>query len=76
MGRQKGGQKISPLGGGLDWPADLLKARFGTLPHFVTSYIASSSDSNVLRKLTLSAYHAESLQAVIDQIKKDDTKLM
>lgn len=55
---------------------DLLEARFGTLPQFVTSYIASASDSNALRKLTLSAYHAESLQEFIDQIKKDDDKLM
>lgn len=55
---------------------DLLEARFGTLPQSVTSYIASASDSNALRKLTLSAYHAESLQAFIDQIKKDDDKLM
>ena len=55
---------------------DLLEARFGTLPQSVTSYIASSSDSNALRKLTLSAYHAESLQAFIDQLKKNDTKLM
>lgn len=55
---------------------DLLAARLGTLPQSVTSYIASSSDSNALRKLTLSAYHAESLQAFIDQLKKDDTKLM
>ena len=55
---------------------DLLEARFGTLPQSVTSYIARSSDSNALRKLTLSAYHAESLQAFIDQLKKDDTKLM
>ena len=55
---------------------DLLAARLGTLPQSVTSYIASSSDSNTLRKLTLFAYHAESLQAFIDQLKKDDTKLM
>ena len=55
---------------------DLLEARFGTLPQSVTSYIANSSDSNALRKVTLSAYHAESLQAFIDQLKKDDTKLM
>ena len=55
---------------------DLLDARFGTLPQSVTSYIANSSDSNALRKLTLSAYHAESLQAFIDQLKKDDAKLM
>ena len=55
---------------------DLLEARFGTLPQSVTSYIASSSDSNALRKLTLSAYHAESLQAFIDQIKKNDARRM
>lgn len=55
---------------------DLLEARFGTLPQSVISYIASSSDSNALRKLTLSAYRAESLQSFIAQIKKDDTKLM
>ena len=29
-----------------------------------------------LRKLTLSAYHAGSLQEFIDQLKKNDTKLM
>ncbi len=49
---------------------------FLNAPQSVTSYIASSSDSNTLRKLTLSAYHVESLQAFIDQIKKDDDKLM
>ena len=54
---------------------DLLEARFGTLPQSVTSYIASSSDANALRKLTLFAYHAESLQAVVDRI-NDDTKMM
>ena len=51
---------------------DLLEARFGMLPKSVTSYIANSSDSDALRKLTLSAYHTESLQAFIDQIKKDE----
>ena len=55
---------------------DLLEARFGMLPQSVTSYIANSSDSDALRKLMLSAYHAESLQAFIDQIKKDNDKLM
>lgn len=54
---------------------DLLEARFGTLPQSVTSYIASSSDSNALRTLTLSAYHAESLQAFIEQLKKNDSKI-
>ena len=49
---------------------DLPEARLGTLPQSVTSYIARSSDSNALRKLTLSAYHVESLQAFIDQLKK------
>lgn len=38
--------------------------------------MATLSDSNILRKLTLSAYHAELLQAVIKQLKKDDNKLM
>ena len=54
---------------------DLLEARFGTLPQSVTSYIASSSDANALRKLTLFAYRAESLQAVVDRI-NNDTKMM
>lgn len=54
---------------------DILEARFGTLPQSVASYIASSSDSNALRKLTLSAYHAESLQSFMDQIKKNDSKI-
>ena len=47
---------------------DVLKARFGALPPSVTAFIASSSDSNALRKLTLSAYQPESLQAFIDQM--------
>ena len=50
---------------------DLLEDRFGTLPQFVTSYIATS-DLATLRKLTLSAYHTESLHAFIEQIKKDN----
>ena len=54
---------------------DLLEARFGTLPQSVVSYIASSSDANALRKLTLFAYRAESLQAVVDRI-NNDTKMM
>ena len=54
---------------------DLLEARFGTLPQSVTSYLANSSDANALRKLTLFAYRAESLQAVVDRI-KDDSKMM
>lgn len=55
---------------------DLLEARFGTLPQSVTSYIASSSDSNALRKLTLSAYRAESLEAFVEQLKKNGNKMM
>ena len=55
---------------------DLLEARFGNLPQAVTSHIALSSDSNTLRKLTLFAYRAESLQAFIEQLKKDDSKMM
>ena len=39
---------------------DLLEARFGRLPQSVTSHIASSSDSNILRRWTLFAYRAES----------------
>ena len=55
---------------------DFLETRFGNLPQSVTSYIASCSDSNALRKLTLSAYRAESLQALIEQLKKNDNKMM
>ena len=79
MGRQKGGRKVFPIGEtrGLGLALrDLPEARFGTLPQSVTSYIAKSFDSNALRKLRLSAYHAGSLQEFIDQLKKDDTKLM
>lgn len=55
---------------------DLLEARFGTLPPSVISSIANTSDSNALRKLTLSAYYAESLQAFIEQMSKDKNRLM
>ena len=55
---------------------DLLEARFGTLPPSVISCIANTSDSNALRKLTLSAYYAESLQAFIEQMNKDKNRLM
>ena len=55
---------------------DLLEARFGTLPQDVISSITSSSDSEILRKLMLFAFHAESLQAFIDQLKKEDASLM
>ena len=49
---------------------DLLEARFGLLPPSVTSCIASSSDATALRKLTLAAYHAETLQDFMDQMQK------
>ena len=49
----------------------LLEARFGALPASVTTYISSSSDSNTLQKMMLSAYHAESLQSFIELIKKN-----
>lgn len=49
---------------------DLLEARFGTLPQDVVSSVASSSDSEILRKLMLFAIHAESLQAFTEQLKK------
>ncbi len=52
---------------------DVLEDRFGILPSTVTSSIANVSDANVLRKLTVSAYRAESLQTIIDQIKKETT---
>ncbi len=48
---------------------ELLEDRFGSLPDSVTSYIENSSDSGALRKLLLFASQAQSLQAVIDQIK-------
>lgn len=55
---------------------DFLETRFGSLPQSVASYIASSSDSNALRKLTLFAYRAESLQAFMEQLKKNDDHMM
>ena len=55
---------------------DFLEARFGNLPPFVTSSLASSSDPTTLRKLTLFAYRAESLQAFIEQLKKNDDNIM
>ena len=55
---------------------DVLEFRFGRLPVSVSSRIAELSDAVVLRKLTLSAYQADSLQAFVDQLSKDDTKKM
>ncbi len=55
---------------------DVLEFRFGRLPVSVSSRIAELSDAVVLRKLTLSAYQADSLQAFVDQLPKDDTKKM
>ena len=55
---------------------DFLEVRFGRLPVSVASRIAALSDAAVLRKLTLSAYRAESLQAFVDQLPKDDMKKM
>ena len=55
---------------------DLLEARFGRLPQGVTSHIASSSDSTMLRNLTVFASRAESLQSFIEQLKKDDSKML
>ncbi len=47
----------------------LLEDRFGSLPESVSSFIDNSSDSVALKKCILYAPRAESLQAVIDQIK-------
>lgn len=47
-----------------------LESRFGVLPQTVTSYLANTSDPDALRKLMIFAFHAESLQAVIDQFKE------
>ena len=66
LGRKEGEAK--GLGRGVQL---LLEARFGALPASVTTYISSSSDSNTLQKMMLSAYHAESLQSFIDLIKKN-----
>ena len=53
LGRKEGEAK--GLGRGVQL---LLEARFGALPASVTTYISSSSDSNTLQKMMLSAYHA------------------
>lgn len=66
LGRKEGEAK--GLGRGVQL---LLEARFGALPASVTTYISSSSDSNTLQKMMLSAYHAESLQSFIELIKKN-----
>ena len=55
---------------------DFLEVRFGRLPVSVASRIAALSDAAVLRKLTLSAYRAESLQAFVDQLQKNDAQKM
>ena len=55
---------------------DVLEFRFGRLPVSVSSRIASLSDAAALRKLTLSAYQAESLQAFVDQLRKSDNEKM
>ena len=55
---------------------DFLEVRFGRLPVSVTSRIAAFSDAAALRELTRSAYRAESLQAFVDQLPKDDAKKM
>ena len=44
---------------------DVLELRFGALPLPLTAAIASVSDAETLRALTMAAYHAESLQAFI-----------
>ena len=49
---------------------DVLEFRFGRLPVSVSSRIAELSDAVVLRKLTLSAYQADSLQAFVDQLRR------
>ena len=70
LGRKEGEAKgeAKGLGRGIQL---LLEARFGALPASVTTYISSSSDSNTLQKMMLSAYHAESLQSFIELIKKN-----
>ncbi len=52
---------------------DLLEDRFGSLPDSVTSYIKNFSDYDGLVEFALFATHAESLQAVIDQININNT---
>ena len=53
---------------------DFLEIRFGPLPLAVASRIASFSDAAALHKLALAAYQAESLQAFLDQLPKNDTR--
>ena len=45
---------------------DFLEIRFGALPPTVTSSLATLSDADILRGLTLSAYRAESLEAFLE----------
>lgn len=53
---------------------DFLQARFGSVPLSVSSYIAETCDVGTLRKLTLSAYHAESLQTFIEAFNQINLK--
>lgn len=53
---------------------EFLKIRFGSLPQSVSSHIERLSDSDSLRDLTLFAYRAESLQSILEQLKKMTTK--
>ncbi len=50
-----------------------LEGRFGSLPDSVTSYIKNFADLDGLIEFALFASHAESLQAVIDQININNT---
>ena len=45
---------------------DFLEIRFGALPPSVTSSLATLSDADTLRGLTLSAYRAESLEVFLE----------
>ena len=45
---------------------DFLEIRFGALPPSVISSLATLSDADTLRGLTLSAYRAESLEAFLE----------
>ncbi|WP_298069519.1 Rpn family recombination-promoting nuclease/putative transposase [uncultured Mailhella sp.] len=47
---------------------DLLEMRFGSLPSSVLDYIENSSDIDALRRLTLDAARAESLNAFMSQL--------
>ena len=49
---------------------DFLEIRFGALPPSVISSLATLSDADTLRGLTLSAYRAESLETFLEQLKK------